>query len=141
MLIGYLRPDSTTVHFMDMEDTNENWHSLLGCSTIETHRLNRSGSIVFLCDESGLLKEDQKPCLFWGDSVLIGSIGFAHEPDREGNLQALTIYDVHQIMQYCSTHAAWQTDMSEEGFKALHAQTVTESEKKPVQAKRKKVRL
>lgn len=78
MRIAYIKPEDTKLRVIGMKDSLENWHKLLECECIEAHTLIEYDDILFICDESGKMKNNPLPNFYWGynNDVVVGVVAF-----------------------------------------------------------------
>ena len=87
-----------SVNFMDIEDNLQTYYDLINCTTID---ITHAFGCDVICDDEGLLKQNQKPSYIevLNDEiirVLVGNIIFASHDD-EGNTVSLTDSQIRNL--------------------------------------------
>ena len=78
MRIAYIKPEDDKLRVIGMKDELSEWHKLIDCDMIEAHELIPGTNILFVCDESGKLK-DKYPNFWWGEyfpDIVVGTVAF-----------------------------------------------------------------
>lgn len=105
MRIAYIKPEDDKLRVIGMKDELSEWHKLIECNTIEAHVLIPGTNILFVCDESGKLK-DKYPNFYWGEyflDIVVGTVAFCSRNGPE--FDSLTDEQITLIKAYLTVNS------------------------------------
>ena len=105
MRIAYIKPEDDKLRIIGMKDELSEWHKLIQCDMIEAHELIPGTNILFVCDESGKLK-NKEPNFFWGEyfpDIVVGTVAFCSQNGPE--FDNLSDEQISLIRAYLDKHS------------------------------------
>lgn len=122
MRIAYIKPEDDKLRIIGMKDELTEWHKLIQCDTIEAHTLIHGTNILFICDESGKLK-DKEPNFWWGEyfpDIVVGTVAFCSQNGPE--FDNLTDEQITLINAYLTVHSYLTPMKKRKEIKKIHDQ-------------------